>query len=59
MSISLFTDTSLENEGTCKNNPTPPDVARLLCLFSVPIIMQEQEEKAYQQGKETKHWLPS
>ena len=41
-------------------HPAPPKkLARLLRLFSVPIIMQEQEEKAYQHGKETKHWLPS
>lgn len=53
---------SVVNDGTsCENNLNPlPNVGHTpLRLFSVAIIMQEQEEKAHQHGKETELWLPS
>lgn len=64
MSFSLFTETSIVNDSTCEYNLKPPHMfAPLLRLFSVPIIMQEQKEKAYQHGKVTdflhKHWEKS
>lgn len=63
MSISLFTGTSMWMIALVKTPRTPILNTQNVFLpasfiFSI-IIMQEQEEKAYQHGKETKHWLPS
>lgn len=47
------------NDGTYKNNLAPFQLLTPCFVYFSAIIIQEQEEKAYQHGKETKCWLPS